>query len=139
VTSTTFDGNGDREVFVALRDKMSASAAQYLRPGEQVQAVFGAQTTGPMMLVLVGSLIRLIINKYRMFVVTDQRILVLDTGKWSLTKARGIVAELPRAARLGPAAGLWYPIETGQEKLYVHRRFFKDIAAADAAGSPVTG
>jgi hypothetical protein len=56
-----------------------------------------------------------------------------------LTKARGIVAELPRAARLGPATGLWYPIETGQEKLYVHRRFFKDIAAADATGSPVTG
>ena len=124
---------------MALRDKMSASASQYLRPGEHIQAVFGAQTTGPMMFFFVGAIIRMFINKYRMFVVTDQRILVLDTGKWSMIKARGIVAELPRAARLGPATGLWYPIDTGHGKLYVHRRFFKDIAAADGAGAPITG
>jgi hypothetical protein len=129
---------------VALRDKMSASAAQYLRPGEQIQAVFGGETASGASQALyafgaLGSIIRMLINRYRMVVVTDQRILVLDTGKWNITKARGIVGELPRATRLGPATGLWYPIDTGQEKLRVHRRFFKDIAAADGAGAPVTG
>jgi hypothetical protein len=124
---------------LAIRDSMNRSAEQYLRPGEQIQAVFGAQTASPLMVPLVGVLITLIINKYRMFVVTDQRILVLDTGKWGMTKARGILAELPRSTRLGPATGIWYPIDTGQEKLRVHRRFFKDIAAADGAGAPVTG
>jgi hypothetical protein len=129
---------------VGLRDKMSASAAQYLRPGEQIQAVFAGETSSAATQALfafgaLGGIIRMLINRYRMVVVTDQRILVLDTGKWNTTKARGIVAELPRSTRLGPATGLWYPIDTGAGKLRVHRRFFKDIAAADGAGAPVTG
>jgi hypothetical protein len=33
------------DVIAALRDKMISSSAPYLRPGEPVQAVFGAPTT----------------------------------------------------------------------------------------------
>lgn len=129
---------------MTLRDKMMNAAAEYVRPGEQIQAVFGAQTASALVRMMsifgaIGSLLTIFFNKYRMFVVTDQRILVLDTGRWSLTKPRGIVAELPRATRLGPATGIWSKIDTGQEKLRVHRRFFKDIAAADGAVAPVAG
>jgi hypothetical protein len=115
-----------------------------LRPGEQIQVVFGAETASAasqalLMFGALGAMLRVFLNKYRMLVVTDQRILVLDTGKWNMTTARGVVAELPRATRLGPATGIWHKIDTGEEKLRVHRRSFKDIAAADAAVAPVTG
>jgi hypothetical protein len=44
----------------------------------------------------------------------------------------GVVAELPRSTRLGPASGLWHVIPAAGENLRVHRRFFKDIETADA-------
>jgi hypothetical protein len=115
---------------------MAESAGPYLQPGETVEAVFGAQTASQWLAALGGILIVfafMTLNRYRIFVVTPQRILVLDAGKMSMKKARGVVAELPRSTRLGPAAGLWYKIPVGSETLRVHRRFFKDIAAADAA------
>jgi hypothetical protein len=120
---------------VALRDAMRDSATPYLQPGETVQAVFGAQTASQWLAALTGVFVFLGFNRYRIFVVTQQRILVLDAGKSSMKKARGIVMELPRSTRLGPATGLWYVIPAGQEKLRVHRRFFKDIEASDSAAA----
>jgi len=66
-------------------------------------------------------------------VVTPQRILVLDAGSMGMSKARGVVTELPRSTRLGRASGMWLVIPANGEKLRVHRRFFKDIETADAA------
>jgi hypothetical protein len=118
---------------MALRDTMRESATPFLQPGEQVQAVFGAQTASSYVAALGGVLFFLGLNRYRIFVVTPNRILVLDAGKFSTKKAKGLVAELPRSTRLGPASGIWHRIQVGQEKLRVHRRFFKDLEAADAA------
>ncbi|HEY1919329.1 MAG TPA: hypothetical protein VGH27_27480 [Streptosporangiaceae bacterium] len=117
---------------MALRDDMRNSVAPYLRPGETVQAVFGAQTASQWVGALAGVFIFLGLNKFRIFAVTPQRILVLDAGKASMKKARGVVAELPRSTRLGPGTGVWHVIPVGEEKLRVHRRFFKDIEAADS-------
>jgi hypothetical protein len=118
---------------MALRDSMADSAAQYLRPGERIQAVIGAQTASQWVAALTGFLVFLGLNQYRILVVTPARILVLDAGKTSMKKARGVVTELPRSTRLGPGTGIWHRIPAGQENLRVHRRFFKDIDAADAA------
>ena len=71
------------------------------------------------------------INDYRIVVVTPQRIVVLDAGKSSMKKAKGVVAELPRSARLGNGSGAWHVVPAGQENLRVHRRFFKDLQEAD--------
>jgi hypothetical protein len=122
---------------VALRDSMRASAAQYLRPDETVEAVFGAQTASQWLAALTGVLVFLGLNRYRIVVVTPQRILILDGGRVSMKKARGVVTELPRSTLLGPGSGLWHVIPAGNEKLRVHRRFFKDIQAADAS-APTT-
>jgi hypothetical protein len=116
---------------MSLRDSMRDSAAQYLQPGEPVQAVFGAQTHSQWMVPLTGFIFFYVINKYRIFAVTPQRIVVLDAGRSSMKKARGVVTELPRSTRLGPGSGVWHVIPVGQEKLRVHRRFFKDLQAAD--------
>lgn len=118
---------------MALRDSMRDSAAQYLQPGETIQAIIGAQTASQWLAGLTGVFVFLSLNKYRMIVVTPARIVVLDTGKVSMKKARGVVTELPRSTRLGPGSGLWHRIPVGDETLRVHRRFFKDIDAADAA------
>lgn len=117
---------------MALRDAMRDSAAPYLQPGETVQAVFGAQTASQWLAALTGIFVFLGLNRYRIFVVTPARVLVLDAGKVSMKKARGVMAELPRSTRLGPGAGLWHVIPVGEEKLRVHRRFFKDLETADS-------
>ena len=88
---------------MALRDSMRDSAAQYLHPGEPVQAVIGAQTASPLLAGLTGVFVFLGLNRYRILAVTPTRILVLDAGKASMKKARGVVTELPRSTRLGPA------------------------------------
>jgi hypothetical protein len=118
---------------MALRDSMVQSAAPFLRPGEPVQAVIGAQTASQFVAGFAGIFVFLGLNHYRILVATPDRILVLDAGKTSMKKARGVVTELPRSTRLGPGEGLWHRIPAGQEKLRVHRRFFKDIQAADSA------
>ena len=38
---------------------------------------------------------------------------------------------------LGPPSGLWHSIETPPGKVWVHRRYDKDMAAADMAIAPV--
>jgi len=118
---------------VALRDTMLKSATPYLAPGEPVEAIFGAQTASQWLAALGGIFVFLGLNDYRILVVTPARILVLDAGKVSWKKARGVVTELPRSTRLGPASGLWHRIPAGNENLRVHRRFFKELRAADGA------
>jgi hypothetical protein len=120
---------------VALRDSMAESAAPFLQPGEPIQAVFGAQTASQYLAALTGIFVFLNFNRYRVVVVTPARIVVLDAGKVSMKKARSVVTELPRSTKLGPGTGVWHKIPAGSETLRVHRRFFKDLAAADSAAS----
>jgi hypothetical protein len=116
---------------MALRDSMRESAAEFLRPGETVQAVLGAQTANQLV-AEVGGVFRLLgLNRYRIVVITPLRVLILDAGQASMTTARGVVAELPRSTRLGSPSGLCHVIPAVGEKLRVHRRFFKDIQTAD--------
>jgi hypothetical protein len=123
---------------MALRDKMSESARQFLRADEPIQAVIGAQTASQWLAGLTGIFIFLSLNRYRILAVTPTRIVVLDAGKTSMTKARGVVMELPRSTRLGPASGLWHQVPAGNETLRVHRRFFRDIETADKAAANTT-
>jgi hypothetical protein len=116
---------------MALRDKLRKSAADYLPPGEPVQAIFPAQTASQWKVVATGFIFFPLINRYRIVAVTPQRIVVLDAGRSSMKKAKGVVMELPRATRLGPGKGMWHVVPAGQEQLHVHRAYFKDLAAAD--------
>ena len=117
---------------MALRDAMRDSAIPFLEPGEPVQAVIGAQTASQYVAGIAGIFVFLGLNRYRILAVTPTRIVVLDAGKASMKKARGVVTVLPRSTRLGPATGMWHQIPVGGETLRVHRRFFKDIEAADS-------
>ena len=83
---------------MALRDTMRDSAAQYLQPGEQVQAVLGAQTASQWLAALTGIFVFLGLNKYRILAVTPGRIVVLDAGKTSMKKARSSRTSRPPTA-----------------------------------------
>jgi hypothetical protein len=116
---------------IAIRDKIIENSQQFLNPGEQVQAVIGGQTLSGYWSLL-SSLV-FFWNNYRAVLATDQRIIVLHCGKMRMGKPKSLVRELPRATKIGPASGLWYKSESLGEKLYIHKRFHKDIETADRA------
>lgn len=115
---------------MAIRDKLRANATPYLQPGESIQAVFCGQTTSQWF-ALISWWIIVAKNSYRVVVVTDRRILVCRSGRLTMTPVKAVLAEYSRSTRIGPASGLWYKCETLGERMYVHKRFHKDIAAAD--------
>jgi hypothetical protein len=116
---------------MAIRDQLRSNAAHLLQPGETIQAVFCAQTTSQYY-ALLSTLIIILSDAYRVVVVTDKRILVCRSGRFRMTPVKHAIAELPRNQRIGPASGLWWRCGTLGEPLYIHRRFHKDVTAADA-------
>jgi hypothetical protein len=118
---------------MAIRDTLRRNAAPFVENDEVVQVAFSAQTHSQYLLLLLP-----LLNSYRVVVVTNRRILVLRGGKWRLTRILGEVRELPRTTIIGPAHGLWYRFDALGERLYVHKRFHKDIAAADSSLPPVS-
>jgi hypothetical protein len=125
---------------MALRDKLRANASHLLENGETIQQVFCAQTTSQWF-ALLSYWIIIFKNAYRVVVVTDRRIMVCRSGRMTTTKVGEVLHELPRSTMIGPASGLWWKCESLGDRLYVHKRFHKDVDAADAARleRPVAG
>jgi hypothetical protein len=48
------------------------------------------------------------------------------------SKPKSLLSRGPRNVRLGPLSGLWGQIHLDQ-RYWVHKRFHKDVAAADQA------
>jgi hypothetical protein len=117
---------------MAIRDKIRKNAEPHLQPGETVQVVFAAQTTSQWF-ALISYWIIIFKNSYRVVVVTDRRILVCRSGRLTTTPIKAVLSEWPRATKIGPASGLWYKCDSLGERLYIHKRFHKDVAAADSA------
>jgi hypothetical protein len=117
---------------MAARDKLRTNAAPFLQPGEVIQEVLIGQTANPYWSIISYWII-VFKNAYRVLVVTDRRIVICSSGRLSPAAINGVLAEFPRQTQLGPASGLWHKCETLGEPLYIAKRFFKDVAAADAA------
>lgn len=115
---------------IMIRDKITENSKKFLRPDEPVVAVMVGQRFSGWWGLL--TYLWVFWNRYEAVVVTNQRILVLDCGKWTMGTPRSVLRELPRATRIGPASGLWWKCTSLGEKLYIHRRFHKDVAMADA-------
>lgn len=125
---------------MALRDKLRANAAKHLQPEEQVQAVIPATTVHPMRwipLIVFGALPAvlaiMVVAPSRVVVVTDRRIMVCKSGRLRATPVNEIIEEGPRSTVIGEPSGLqWKCTSLGAKKLYVPKRFFGDVRAADA-------
>ncbi|MEO6988343.1 MAG: hypothetical protein ABI239_06820 [Aquihabitans sp.] len=123
---------------MALRDKLAERAQPYLEPGEQVRQAFMGQTGASPYWAFLTWWIMLFSGQYFVFVVTDRAILVLNAAKWLPSKITGIEARLPRATQIGPVSGMWGQTEGLGKKVWIHKRFHKDVLAADSelAGHP---
>ncbi len=119
---------------MTIRDKMRDSATPHLQPGETIQAVLGAQAVSPYWALITYWYV-LVKNASRVVVATDKRILVCQSGRMSVTVCKTVLREVPRATRIGPAHGLWHKTDALGEMLWIHKRFHKDVAAADAAAN----
>jgi hypothetical protein len=110
---------------------LQQAVAPHLEPGESIQAIFGAQTKSQYF-ALISYWILMFNKAWRVVVATDRRIVVFQTGRWGMTRIEGVTAQSRRHTRIGPAKGLWYRVDCLGERLYVHKRFHKDVALADA-------
>lgn len=117
---------------IKIREKISENVKPMLEAGEQIQAVIPAQTKSGWLGAL-GALWLLAANRYRPIVVTNKRILITDSGKWSMGTPKKIVATIARSTQIGPAHGLWWKCQSLGDTMYVNKRFHKDVDEADAA------
>lgn len=121
---------------MAIRDKLRTNAQPHLQPGENIQAVIPCQTVSQYF-ALLSYWIIIFKNAYRVVVVTDRRILVCTSGRLRITPVTAVKWEVSRSTLIGPASGLWYKCESLGEKLYINKRFHKDVAEADALATSV--
>jgi hypothetical protein len=122
---------------MGIREKIRANAAHLVVPGETIQVVIPAQTTSQYF-ALLSVWIIIFSNAYRAIIVTDRRIFVCRSGRFRMSPVKDVVQEVPRNIRIGPAHGLWYRTEALGMRLYINRRFQKDVEAADAGASAAT-
>lgn len=126
---------------MAFREKIEASAAPHLQPGESIQVVIPAQAVHPMLYIpgialgAVGALVLMVILRpFRVVVVTDQRIMVCRLPRIGTAKIEEVLEHGPRSTELGPPHGpLNYKCtKAGSRKLYIPRRSYAKVREADA-------
>ncbi|RKR92368.1 hypothetical protein BDK92_6806 [Micromonospora pisi] len=119
---------------MALGDVLAARVVPFLEPGEVLQEVFPAQGgITPWLGSGMGVLIALALVRFRIVAVTGDAVVVMEAGGLTYTTPTKVLARLPRDTRIGPVRGIWAKTRIGEEKLYVHWRFHKQVRAADAA------
>ena len=113
---------------MALREKLAERVQPLLEPGEQIRHVFMAQGgISPW----VGGLLSILGTQHYVVAVTDRAIVLINSGKVATTKLGDVDSRLP-LHQIGPVKGIWAKTNTLGKKLYIHRRFHKDVEAADA-------
>lgn len=115
---------------MALRDTLRANAAPHLESGEVIQSIFPAQNASPWW-VLLSYWIIFFKNAYRVVIATDRRILVCRAGRFRITPVNEVTHVLPRSTRIGPPTGLWYKCDALGERMWIAKRYHKDVIAAD--------
>ena len=117
---------------MAIREKLQQRTAPFLEAGEEGRQVFMAQSGPSPFFALISYWVVLVAGQYVIGVVTDQTIVVLKASKLRPSVPKSVLLRLPRTTPLGPVSGLWGKIELGGARYWVHKRFHKDIEAADA-------
>ncbi|HUN31875.1 MAG TPA: hypothetical protein VMU95_07625 [Trebonia sp.] len=125
---------------MALRDKLAQRAVPFLEPGEQIQAIFIAQSGASPYWSFVSTWIVLLTRGFVTVVATDRAIVVLRNGWFTSTRPQSLLARLPRQPMDEPS-GLWATLHLDGRRYWLHRRFHKDVRAANTAmlGGAPTG
>ncbi len=121
---------------MALRDKLVERVQPMLEPGEQIQQVFMARGGPNPMWGLLTAWVAFA-AKYRIVAVTDRGVVVFKAGSFVPTKPSVLLGRSPRHV-FGPVSGVWAKCTVGPEQLWVHKRFHKDVEAADAGTAAIS-
>lgn len=124
---------------MALRDKLRERVQPHLEPGEQVHAVFMAQTGPSPYFSFLSALIVLFGAKYYVVAATDRNYVVCRASAWVPSKIKAFEQRLPRNVQVGPLSGLWGSSTLLGRTTHVHKRFHKDVEAADAYVTQAVG
>ena len=76
-----------------------------------------------------GALMDLLVNDFTWRAVNDRAVVLFEAH---FRRNFIHVRDVARATRIGPPSGLWFKTEALGEKMYVHKRFHKDIETADS-------
>ena len=117
---------------MGARDTWRAAAGPYLRPGEEIQAVIPAEALFPNP-VPVATVILMLRRASRLVIATNQRILIFRRTNMGALGAP--LGERSRDIATGPPHSIFvhYRTKALGDRLYIHRRWFNDVKAADAA------
>ena len=119
---------------MALRQDLVEKSMPFLPPGVQIRQAFIGQAAPNFAYFVITYLTALTMSwiKYRLVVVTDDAIYVLDSTKTSGGgKPKALFGTMPRHTQLGPPSGRWAEVDLLGERHWVHKRFFSEIASAD--------
>jgi hypothetical protein len=116
---------------IAIRETCPG-AVPYLEPGEQIQSIFLAQSGPSPYWILLSIWIVVFSAGYSTVVVTDRAIVILRNVRFVGTRAKALRMRGTRNVWLGQPQGPWGSIQLDR-KYWVHKRFHKDVAAADNA------
>jgi len=115
---------------MTLETNLRAAVTARLSPGEELQAAFPALRSAPWKLFGVDGGYNYIVAA------TNRRIVVFETTAVKLSTVRTVLFELPRNHRFGPPKGRLYArLQLGSLDAWVHRRFWDQLHAADAAAA----
>lgn len=101
---------------MTIRDKLRDGAADQMRPGEEIQAVFLAKRPT-------------VQANDRAVVATNQRLLLFKVNFFG--RPIELLDEADRDTRIGPCSGFLHGVDAFDCALAVNRRFFRDVADAD--------
>jgi hypothetical protein len=118
---------------VALRDKLAERSRPFLPEGTEIRQVFIGQT-GPNPWFFLITYLTWFWIRYRTVAVTPDGIYVLEGSKLS-GRPKALIGTAPRQTQLGPVSGIWGRVELLGERMWVHKRFHKDVEAADREAS----
>jgi hypothetical protein len=122
---------------MALREGLARRAQPFLEPGEQVQAIFNAQSGASPYWSVLSSWIVILTAGYVSIAVTDRAVVVLRNGRFLGSRPNAFKGRFPRQP-FGDPSGIWGRVEVGGTRYWVHRRYHKDIREGNAAilGTP---
>lgn len=122
------------EPAIALRDKLTRRAQPLLEPGEEIQQIFLVKE-GPRPGVGFVHGLDPLFTTYEVVVATDQALVIMRASMWQSGTPKKVLRRLPRRLqiRYEPRA-LWSQTSLpGDSPTWVHRRFYGDVEAANAA------
>jgi hypothetical protein len=123
---------------MSIQSKIRENVQPQLEAGETFQSGFPAQSGISPWLMIGTGLLLIWKATFVNVAVTDRRILVYKRGAFKAAEMKELIGTFPRETSFGKQSGIFGTVELGGKKYWVHKKFRKDIEAADAAREPAT-